>query len=62
MNRHQADVRAVTFLSSASPEPNVPVLHPNYSFLSMSSPAPLTNAAPLPTLCPVLLALSCGIR
>lgn len=60
--RHQADIRALHFPSSASPEPKVSILHLNYSFLSMKSPALPMNAASLSTPCLHLLALSHGIR
>lgn len=58
---HQAATRALPFLLSASLELKVPVLHLNYSFLSKRSPTPLTNAAPLSTPWPDLLALSSDI-
>lgn len=61
-DRHQEDIRALHFPSSASPEPKVSILHLNYSFLSMKSPALLMNAASLSTPCLHLLALSHGIR
>lgn len=59
---HQAAMRTLPFLFSASPELNVRVLHLNYSFLSKRSPTPLMNTAPLSTPWLDMLAPSSCIR